>query len=233
MHPIKTYRNEWKYQCKEAELIKIESLVQNVLERDENSSGPYTIHSLYFDDVFDSFAYDTSDGLFKRFKYRIRYYADAPDKLFLEKKEKLEGRCHKKRCIITGQEYDRILSGDINDLMWETDKELLKQFCVHSLKRGFKPKAIVCYERSAYAEPITNVRITFDRNISASDEFDRFRDGDYLRTPILPEGQNLLEVKFDYILNSTYRRLLSDESLTQSSFSKYYLGRLAINKKGR
>ncbi len=204
-----------------------------MLERDENSTGPYTIHSLYFDDVFNSCANDTSDGLFKRFKYRIRYYEDNPDKLFLERKEKLEGRCHKKRCIITGQEYDRILAGDINDLMWETDKELLKQFCVHSLKRGFTPKAIICYERSAYAEPITNVRITFDRNISASDEFDRFRDGDYLRTPILPEGQNLLEVKFDYILNSTYRRLISDESLTQSSFSKYYLGRLAINKKGR
>lgn len=230
---IKNYRNEWKYQCNEAELIKIESLVQNVLERDENSTGPYTIHSLYFDDVFDSCARDTSDGLFKRFKYRIRYYADMPDKLFLERKEKLEGRCHKKRCLITGQEYDRILAGDVSDIMWETDKELLKQFCVHYLKRGFAPKVIICYERSAYAEPITNVRITFDRNISASDEFDRFRNGDYLRTPILPKGQNLLEVKFDYILNSTYRRLISDESLVQSSFSKYYLGRRTINKKER
>ncbi len=205
--------------------------MQNILQRDENSEGVYTIHSLYFDDLFDSCARDTSDGLFKRSKYRIRFYGDNPELLFLERKEKLEGRCHKKRCVITSEEYDRILDGDINDLLWDTDKELLREFCVHSLKRGFSPKAIICYERTAFAEPITNVRVTFDRNISASDEIDRFRNGDYLRTPILPADENLLEVKFDYILQGTYRRIISDEGLTQSSFSKYYLGRKTLEKK--
>lgn len=204
-----------------------------MLERDENSTGPYTIHSLYFDDIFDSCARDTSDGLFKRFKYRIRYYGDKPDLLFLERKEKLDGRCHKKRCVITADEYDSIVSGDISDLLWSTDKELLREFCTHSLKRCFMPKAIICYERSAYAEPITNVRITFDRNISVSDDLDRFRQGDYLRHPVLKRDENLLEVKFDYILSSTFRRIISDESLVQSSFSKYYLGRLLLNKKER
>ncbi len=95
------------------------------------------------------------------------------------------------------------------------------------------PKAIICYERSAYAEPITNVRITFDRNISVSGEIDRFRQGDYLRHPVLKRGENLLEVKFDYILSSSFRRIISDESLVQSSFSKYYLGRVLLNKKER
>lgn len=229
MVDIKTYRNEWKYRCGEADLAKIEALVENVMERDENSDGPYTIHSLYFDDIFDTCAVDTSAGLFKRFKYRIRFYGDSPDKLFLERKEKLEGRCHKKRCFLTEDEYESIMEGDFDKLLWSTDKELLKQFCVHSMKRCFSPKAIICYERSAYAEPITNVRITFDRNISASGEVSRFRDMDYMRVPILPENEHLLEVKFDYILSSTYRHLISDECLTQTSFSKYYLGRQRID----
>ena len=230
MIAIKTYRNEWKYQCSEADLIKIESLVASVMETDENSDGPYTIHSLYFDDIFDSCALDTSAGLFKRFKYRIRFYGSSPDKLFLERKEKLEGRCHKKRCVLTDTEYDRILGGDFDELLWSTDKQLLKEFCVHSMKRCFSPKAVICYERTAYAEPITNVRVTFDRNISASSEIDRFRDMDYMRVPILPKDRHLLEVKFDYILSSTYRRIISDECLTQTSFSKYYLGRQTLER---
>ena len=228
MITIKTYRNEWKYQCREADLAKIESVVDACMAKDENSDRPYSIHSLYFDDLFDSCAQDTSAGLFKRSKYRIRYYCDASDKLFLERKEKLEGRCHKERCMLTVEEYDAIVKGDISDLLWSTDKPLLKEFCVHSLKRCFSPKVIISYERTAFAEPITNVRITFDRNISASREVERFRNRDFMRVPVLHKDQNLLEVKFDYILSSTYRHLISDECLTQTSFSKYYLGRQRI-----
>ncbi len=226
MIPIKLYRNEWKYQCGDADLSKIEGKLNGVIARDRHGEdGVYYIHSLYFDDVFDTCASDTEAGLTSRFKYRIRYYGDNADFLRLEKKEKLDGRCHKKSCVITGDEYDRILNGDLDELLWSTDKPVLKEFCINSMMGLFRPKAIIDYERTAYVDPVTNERITFDRNISVSGAIDEFLTGDYLRYPILPRNQHVLEVKYDYILTSTLRHLVSDEGLTQSSFSKYYLGR--------
>ena len=51
----------------------------------------------------------------------------------LEKKEKLESRCHKKTCKITVDEYNTILSGDVTDLIFVTEKSLIKELAVDML----------------------------------------------------------------------------------------------------
>ena len=38
----------------------------------------------------------------------------------------------------------------------------------------YRPSTIVDYEREAFVEEVTNIRITFDNNISASDDVDNF-----------------------------------------------------------
>ena len=91
------------------------------------------------------------------------------------------------------------------------------------------PKVIIDYERIAYVEEITNVRITFDMKISASYELDNFLDGDYQSLYILQSGLNVLEVKFDDILPSHIRNIVESYSFKQSSFSKYYYGRKIID----
>jgi len=40
----------------------------------------------------------------------------------LEKKEKIESRCHKKSCKITLEEYNKIVSEDLTYLIFETEK---------------------------------------------------------------------------------------------------------------
>lgn len=125
-------------------------------------------------------------GLSKRFKWRIRYYGDDLSYIVLEKKEKLEGRCHKKSCKITVDEYESIVSGNITDIVYDTGKKLIKELATDILTRDYRPKVIIDYERIAYVEEITNVRITFDMKISASYELDRFLDGDYQKFYVLP-----------------------------------------------
>ena len=168
-------------------------------------------------------------GLSKRFKWRIRYYGNDLNYIVLEKKEKLEGRCHKKSCKITVDEYNQIVSGEILDLVYETKKTLIKELVADMLIYDYRPKIIIDYERIAYVEEITNVRITFDMKISASYELEKFLDGDYQNFYVLPSGMNVLEVKFDYILPSHIRSIVESYGFKQGSFSKYYYGRRLLD----
>ena len=149
--------------------------------------------------------------------------------IVLEKKEKIEGRCHKKSCKITVEEYNNIISGDLTDLVFETGKKLVKELAIDMLMYNYEPKVIVDYERIAYVEEITNVRITFDMKISASYELENFLDGDYQSFYVLPSGMNVLEVKFDDILPSHIRNIVESYRFTQGSFSKYYYGRKILD----
>ena len=191
--------------------------------------GRYLIHSLYFDDYKDTSIYTTDSGLSKRVKWRIRYYGDDLSYIVLEKKEKIESRCHKKSCKITVDEYNKIVSGDITDLIFETEKKLIKELVVDMLVNNYRPKVIIDYERIAFVEGITNVIITFDMKISASYELENFLDGDYQSFYILPSGMNVLEVKFDDILPSYIRNIVESYNFKQSSFSKYYYGRKILD----
>ena len=227
----KRYRNEWKYICSSARLDVLEQRLAAALERDIHSapSGNYEIHSLYFDDCRDTCAKANEAGLPRRFKYRIRYYGLSPEKLRLEYKEKLYGRCYKESCDLTLDMYQEIVEGRAQELFWKTENSLLKRFCVDVMTRLFTPKAIVDYERTAYVEPIANIRITLDRNISVSADIGHFLDGDYQKFPLLPEGQHILEAKFDDVLPQYLTRLVPDRNgLVQTAFSKYYMGRVRL-----
>ena len=191
--------------------------------------GRYLIHSLYFDDYKDTSIYTTDSGLSDRFKWRIRYYGDDLSYIILEKKEKKEGRCHKKSCKITIDEYNKIISEDASSLIFETEKKLIKELTIDILINNYRPKIIIDYERMAYVEEITNVRVTFDMKISASYELENFLDGDYQSFYVLPSGVNVLEVKFDNILPSYIRNIIESYNFKQGSFSKYYYGRKIID----
>lgn len=228
---IKVYRSEWKYTLSNQELSLLKSRLSEVMEIDPHTplGGRYLIHSLYFDDYKDTSVYTTDSGLSKRFKWRIRYYGDDLTYIVLEKKEKIESRCHKKSVKITVEEYNKIVSGEAYDLIFDTKKKLIKELAVDMLINDYRPKVIIDYERIAYIEKITNVRITFDMKISASYELENFLDGDYQSFYVLPSGINVLEVKFDDILPSHIRNIVESYNFKQGSFSKYYYGRKIID----
>ena len=126
-------------------------------------------------------------------------------------------------------EYNQIVSGDVIDLIFDTEKKLIKELAIDMLIHDYSPKVIVDYERIAYVEEITNVRVTFDMKISASYELENFLDGDYQSLYILPSGINVLEVKFDNILPSHIRNIIESYNYNQLSFSKYYYGRKILD----
>ena len=227
---IKKYRNEWKYNLTNQQLAMINNRLDKIMDRDSHGdNGRYVIHSLYFDDHNDESLRDTASGYYKRYKYRIRFYDNDLSYITLEKKEKLYGRCHKRHCKLTIDEYNQIINKDYLDLVYDTDKQLLKEFIVDIMTRDVQPKVIVNYERIAYVEEITNVRITLDMKISAAYDFDNFLTNDYISFPVQESLYNVLEVKFDDILPSYIKNIVESYSFNQLAFSKYYYCRYMLD----
>lgn len=140
---MKKYRNEWKYICTNCDLELLKSRLSNFLNLDpySNENGKYIIHCLYFDDYKNSCMKEVESGDFKRSKWRIRYYNDTNTTMYLERKEKLFGRCHKRKCKISTDEYNSIINGDYMNAFWNTKEELLKEFIVDIMDRKFRTKS--------------------------------------------------------------------------------------------
>lgn len=90
------------------------------------------------------------------------------------------------------------------------------------------PKVIVSYERSAYLFESGNVRITFDRNITAGKDFRRFGKKKMILTNTESEG--ILEVKYDQFLPTFIEQMLETGNLQEEAHSKYCLCRQALDR---
>lgn len=198
-----------------------------------DADGKYTVHNLYFDDYKNSCVKENDAGISERFKYRIRYYGDQCAYMKLERKEKINGYCHKESCLISAEEYQMILEERADELFWQTEEPLLKRFCLDCMTRRFLPRAIIDYERCAYVEEIAHIRITLDENISVSDDVSHFPDGNYIRCPVQEKGQYILEVKFDHMMPGYIRHMITNRKLVLSAFSKYCVGRKNLRSMGR
>lgn len=219
------YRVEDKYCCSGNELFLLQKRIGAVLKPDvnENSDFGYGITSLYFDDLTDSCFQDTLDGHEVRDKYRIRIYNDSLDRILLEVKQKKDSRIRKRSKVITKEQMDYLVNGEcIEDSASADDPATLFNIAIRT--RGLRPKVIVAYERKAYVFEPGNTRITFDRNVRASCQTDRFGQCDtaydYVR-----EMDAVLEVKYDEFIPDFILQMLELGNMQQSAYSKYQMCR--------
>lgn len=225
------YRNEWKYLVSGADLVILAARLRVLLPNDSHQKGSgYAIRSLYFDDFDNSCLAENEAGVDDRRKYRIRIYNGSAERIQLEIKEKLHGMTHKSSCLITRQECEDIMAG-IPPRITADSPAPRNLLSVAMQTRGMQPKVIVEYERTAFVGRTGNVRITFDRNISASNAVQNFLEPKVALMPVLPAGQHVLEVKFDELLPDPVAQVLDLGRLRQTAFSKYYLCRMALPSK--
>lgn len=222
------YRVENKYLVSDADIAVLEARLKTVMEPDAHQVGCcYEIRSVYFDDLLDNGMAENEAGVDCRRKYRIRIYDPAADVIHLEIKEKTAGLTRKTSCSLSREESNQILAGE-NRLQFDS-RAPLNRLLLQMRCSKMEPKAVIAYERTAYVHPTGNVRITFDRNILASkycDEF--FEERVSGLTPVLPAGMHILEVKYDELLPDHIAQQLEIGRLRQTAFSKYYLGRMAL-----
>jgi hypothetical protein len=188
-----------------------------------NGEG-YNIRSLYFDDPLRSALETKNDGIFRREKYRIRIYNDSEKTINLERKSKFGEFVCKESAQITQAEYRQVLEGEYSFLMMR-EENLLHDFYAALTTYHFRPSVIVDYWREAYIHEWGNVRITFDKKLSAGiNTFELFHPK-LVMEEVLPTELTIMEVKFDSFLPDHIRQILQPKSHIRSSISKYVLCR--------
>lgn len=220
------FRHELKYLVSSAQLKMIENRLKHLMPLDKHvqETGIYNIRSLYFDDYNNRCYYENEDGTDPREKFRIRIYNHSTDKISLECKRKEHGKIYKTSCPLTIEQTKTLMKGQyLRDVA--NQSELLQKFTYLMMTRKFRPVVIVEYDRVPYIYKLGNVRVTLDQNISASKAIDKFLEEEVPKRPIMPNGQQLLEVKYDELLPDYIYTNLQLKDLRQTTFSKYYLCR--------
>ena len=230
------YRHELKYLVSDAELAALRVRVARLMRLDPHAdaAGRYVIRSIYFDDLENSAYYENENGVALRSKWRIRSYNGSDATIVLENKKKTASMTSKDSCALSRKTYDRImgmfsarggLHGKLPGELWQEEDAVLRRFLTELATKPLLPRVIVSYEREPYLFPSGNVRVTFDRKITSSATFHDFFGERLKGRPVMPLGQQMLEVKYDEYLPDHIYHAVQLRSMRQETFSKYYLCR--------
>lgn len=220
------FRHELKYQISDAQVQMLRNRITHLIPADSHAGadGVYSIRSLYFDDYENRCYRENEDGTDPREKFRIRIYNHSTERITLECKRKERGKTHKTACRLTEEQTRMLMAGNVlPDIA--AQPPLLQKLTMLMLTKRMKPVVIVEYDRIPYVCKNGNVRITLDTNIRSGSAVNQFLEERISTRPVLPAGQQLLEVKYDDYLPDFIYRSLQLHSLRQTAFSKYYICR--------
>ncbi len=213
-------RHEWKHEITAADRLVLSSRLSAVAQRDSHGqSGRYEIRSLYFDDPRDTALREKIDGVSRREKFRIRYYNGDASYICLEKKVKRDGLCGKRSVLLSAQEVQSLLDGDL-DWMPGEGRPLIQELYWKMKSNGLRPRTIVDYTRDAYVFPAGNVRVTLDYNIRTGLMSTDFLNPGSVTVPA-GDAPAILEVKWDEFLPDIIRAAVQLPGRHTSAFSKY------------
>jgi hypothetical protein len=221
----KKLRHELKYYIHPYEYVTLRQRLAAMLQLDGNSDDKegYGIRSLYFDGPQNHSLYDKVNGIFGRQKFRIRIYNGEDRTIKLERKSKYGDYVCKEAVQISREEYDRILNRDISFLL-AYNHLLIKDF-YKALQGGYKPAAIVDYVREAYVYELGDVRITFDKMLSAGVNSHDLFDPHLALTEALDSTRTIMEIKYNDFLPEAIRLIVMPDAHNRSSISKYVICR--------
>jgi len=191
---------------------------------------PYMVSDAYGRSTICNIYYDTKDKLLIRRslekplykeKLRVRSYGTAkPDgTVFVEIKKKYDSVVYKRRIGVEEKAAMAYLNGGVALRNTDQITEEIKYFC--KLYQDLEPAVYLSYEREAfYGKEDENLRITFDENILWREE-DISLCSKVYGAPLLEKGQVLMEIKVAAAMPLWLARLLSEQKIFQTSFSKY------------
>lgn len=219
------YRSELKYIINYGDYALIRARISPFMKRDRhvNSSGTYTVRSLYFDDFLNSAYNEKYAGVMNRQKYRIRIYNYSDQVINLERKIKYDRYVQKQSVNLTRSQANEILAGNY-DCLRECDDPLHNLFYYECRSKILRPRALVDYEREPFIMEAGMVRVTFDQHVRVGIEgWDIFNEKMAMKEVMEP-GFLVMEVKYSEFLPDLVRQLMPRSSTNYSAVSKYVLG---------
>lgn len=218
-------RKEKKYLCDLASARQLQGLLGAVLMPDpHNGAFGYPVRSLYFDTLDDRDFHERLDGVDPRRKVRLRVYDPTSDFCLLELKQKTGDNQVKRSLPLTRAEGRALIRGDYDCLLARPEPFAAEIHAIMSMC-GYRPTAVVEYDRLAFIARENRTRITFDSNMRASEaNFDIF-DPRLAQYPVFDPFDVVLEVKYNGFLLGYIRELLNTIDKSEIAVSKYLLAR--------
>ena len=88
------------------------------------------------------------------------------------------------------------------------------------------PKTIIEYDRTAYTYPVSDVRVTFDRNLRATvNPYGIFEENPFY-LPLLSPDMGILEVKYNDFFPDVLKPMVKSIEDVSESYSKYSNSRI-------
>lgn len=232
-------RNEKKIVLTREQYLVLSARMRAMLSPDPHCQDPsgYFISSLYFDDAYETAYNEKNAGAPARKKYRIRIYSGSLSRITLECKEKQADRIEKTSVPLTEDIYRALLRGDPRPL-GAREHPLAQEVYTLCRTKALAPRVAVTYRREAYLHPLSNTRITFDKELRAG-----YTPAAMLRQgcddlPVFPTCEYpypeavILEIKYDEMIATHIVRALQTGGSLQAA-SKYCLCRDMLHMAGK
>ncbi len=220
-------RSELKYYLNDIQTEGLQHQLSQFMELDRHCDGKigYRVRSLYFDSIDDECLYQKQSGLLHRKKIRLRTYGDiGAETVKFEIKHKNGQLVRKDSVILSKADAEEICAGN-HALLLNYANPVLDSIYGTFMSRVYRPKVIVEYHRVALVLPVSNIRITFDKNLRSNlnhlNLFSKVKD----TMPVVVEGKQILEVKYDRFLPGYLKKVISGVSAERMAISKYTLAR--------
>ena len=183
--------------------------------------GRDTIRNIYYDtDNYRLIRRSIEKPAYKE-KLRIRSYkrVSSESPVFVELKKKYKSVVYKRRLVMPEREAMEWMETKSHKERGTQISNEIEYFLEYY--ETLQPRVFLSYEREAYyALDGSEFRVTFDENILCREE-ELSLEADVYGTPLLDEGQCLMEIKCSGGIPMWMTEILSKEKLYKTSFSKY------------
>jgi hypothetical protein len=220
-------RHELKYYLSDIQTERLLRQLACFMDLDPNcrSLSGYRVRSLYFDSIDDECLYEKQSGFLQRKKFRLRIYGDdETQRVNFEIKNK-NGQLVKKESVTLNRDEAREICAGNHAVLLDKRDPVADQIYTVFASGAYRPKVIVEYRRVAFVMPFSNIRITFDQNLRSNinhlDLFSGTRD----TMPVILDGRQILEVKYDHFFPDHLKRMLASVSAERMAISKYAMAR--------
>ena len=232
-------RHEYKIVLTRAQYFVLSARMRALMTPDPHmpSADGYLISSLYFDDMQESAYYEKLSGSADRKKYRMRIYNGDLSRIRLECKHKVADRIEKRSAPLDEATYHALMRGDASVLA-EQEHPLCREMYGLCASRRMTPRVVVSYLREAYVHPLSNTRVTFDKQLRAGWTGEAMLRQMADDVPVFPTGEFpypeavILEIKYDEFIPKFITDALQTGG-TLLAASKYVLCRDALHMTGK
>lgn len=212
-------RYELKYLLTQAQKEKVLAAMAPYMALDQY--GRTTIRNIYFDTDNYRLARHSIERPAYKEKLRVRSYSKARpgSTVFVELKRKYGAVVYKRRLPLAEMEAMDWVAGQTH---CKADNQISGEIdCFLAYYETLHPVVFLSYEREAYyAKDGGDFRVTFDDHILCRQEQISL-EADVWGTSLLEDGMTLMEIKCSGGIPLWMSRLLSQEHIYKTSFSKY------------